>query len=572
MRGLPLAVCAFAAIFVSPLALWAQGLSLDSTPTPAGATPTPTPTAPLDLEVLDPIEPGDQTPTPTPTPSLLDATPTPGATPRPPAGFDPGLPGQWGYPGALRVVAASPGDPGVTQFAAGLEFFSEPGFIVKGKNHRRTVNTLAFDHAVSRSFAMSVVVLNTTNHSGATNPLYIAALGDLDVSGRFTLPLFESNAARFAAGARGGVKLMQGDGPGKGVGEAASPYGRVLATLDTATVRISADGGYFVDRSAALVPEDTEPDPGQLYAYGVSNYNAVLAGAAIDFPGWRVSPFAEITTRIDLGAEGEPATLATGGVKIASASRRASLLLGADYGLSGKKVVEGRLRAPTWNAIGGLSYSFGAGGPRPARPRTVKIVKTTDPPAAAETTGRLKGKVLAMSTRAGVPRATVTIEGYPPLVTDAAGAFEAQGIKVGAARIGVKADGYQERKGASAFVQQGQITSVILYLYAAPTPPSPSNVPEPVAATLKGKIISTKGKPLAATITASFGGKTKDVKTDAKGAYKLDLVEGDYSLTIKAPGMKTQTHTGKLGPLEAFELDFMLATDKKKAPAPKKPK
>ena len=53
-------------------------------------------------------------------------------------------------------------------------------------------------------------------------------------------------------------------------------------------------------------------------------------------------------------------------------------------------------------------------------------------------------------------------------------------------------------------------------------------------------------------------------------AVAIGLLEGDYSLTIKATGMRTQTHTGNLGPLEAFELDFMLATDKKKT-TPKTP-
>jgi hypothetical protein len=216
MRGLPLAVCAFAAILASPLLARAQ-FTLDATPTPTGAaSPTPTPAVPV--TEADFVGPGE-TPTPAPTPKPSRA----------PASFDPGLPGQWGYPGALRVVSASPGDPGVTQFAAGLEYFSEPGFIVKGKNHRRTVNTLAFDHSLARSLAVSVVVLNMANHSAATNPLYIAAVGDLDVSSRLVFPVREADSFRVTAGVRAGAKLMQGDGPGKGVGDAASPYARACS-------------------------------------------------------------------------------------------------------------------------------------------------------------------------------------------------------------------------------------------------------------------------------------------------------------------------------------------------------
>mgnify|MGYP006144335473 CR=1 FL=1 len=153
------------------------------------------------------------------------------------------------------------------------------------------MNTLAFDHTVSRYLSASVVVLSMANHSAATNPLYISALGDLDVSARLTFPLSESDTTRFSAGMRAGAKVMQSDGPGKAVGDAASPYVRGLATFETTRMRLSADAGYLVDRSAALVPEDKEPDAGQLYAYGVSDYNAVLAGAAIDFPAGRVSPY-----------------------------------------------------------------------------------------------------------------------------------------------------------------------------------------------------------------------------------------------------------------------------------------
>lgn len=549
MRGLPLAVCAFAAVLASPLLAMAQGFSLDATPTP-GATPTPTP-APIEVVPITDSDLAVPTATATPAPTRL------------PASFDPGLPGQWGYPGALRVVAASPGDPGVTQLAAGVEFFSEPGFIAEGKNHRRTVNTLAFDHALSRSLAMSAVVLNMANHSSATNPYYIAAIGDLDVSGRVSLPLVQADAVRLSAGIRGGVKLMQGDGPGKGVEDAASPYVRGLATLDTSSVRLSLDGGYFMDRSAALVPEDTEPDAGQLYAYGVSDYDAVLAGAAVDVPSWRHSPFAEVTTRIDLGAEGEPATIATAGVKFSSASRRVSVLAALDYGLTGKEIVAGRLRVPTWNLVGGFSWSFGTAGERPRRPRRVVKSNSKEDPAATKT-GSVKGKVLAMATRGPIPNATVTVEGGPALVTDANGTFEASGVAPGTTRIDVHADGFQDRK-SNSYVKAGHVTAVTLYLFAA-VPATP----DLQAASVRGRIISMKGKPIAATIRATNAGKTTDVRTDAKGAYKLDLLEGDYSLTITAPGMKTQTHAGTLKPRESFEVDFMLAVDKKKKSTKKK--
>lgn len=509
----------------------------------------------------------------------LDATPapSPAATPsaapelpdrlRPPTSYDTGTPGQWGYPGALRVVAASPGATSLS-VTTGVEWFSEKGFIVEGKNHRRTVNTIAVEQGLGRFLAVSVVVVNMANHSAATNPLYIAALGDVDVGARGVVVLSESESLRLSAGVRGGVRLMQGDEPGRGVESSASPYGRGLLTAEIPFARFSLDAGYLNDNSSALVPEDTTPDPSQLYAYGVSEYDAIVGGIALDFPRFRAAPFFELTTRMDLGdAEGEPATLATAGVKLASASRRISLFAAYDSALSGTEVEIGRLRAPTWQVAGGLSYVFGDAAPRKPRGRTVRHASNVDPAGEPAAT-RLRGKVMQMATRQPIAGATISIEGGPTVTTDPKGAFDAVGLKSGTARISVRAPGFQERR-STVFLAEGKSYSVDLLLFAAPVA-APTPTPAPVLvlspALVQGKIVSTKGKPLAATITVVFAGKTQDVKTDAKGVYRLDLVEGPYTLKITAPGMRPQTHQGTLKPNEAFELDFMLSPEKKKKP------
>ena len=502
--------------------------------------------------------------TPAPSPSATATPGSPGSEPGPPSSFEAGQPGQWGYPGALRVVAASPMIAGQTQIAAGIEWFSEPGFIVEGTNHRRTLNTIAVDHALSERLAVSAVVLNMTNHSGATNPLYIAALGDVDLSARLAAPFAGGDTMRLSAGVRGGVKLMQGDGAGKAVGDAASPYVRGLLTLETGPLRIAADAGYLHDRSAALVPEDLAPDAGQLYAYGVSDYDAVLAGLSLDIPAWRISPFAEVSSRVDLGAEGDPATVFTAGLKIASASRRASLLAGFDHGLAGTEVVEGRLRVPTWNVVGGFSYAFGSGG-RPPRPRRPRIVTATEDGAP---TARLKGTILQMATRAPIPGARVSFDGGPTVTTDQSGAFEADGLGIGTVRITVEADGFQDRR-STVHLAEAKVYAVELPLFPAPVA-DPVPAPALAPAFVKGRVVSNRGRPLAATVSATSGGRTFETKTDAKGAYEFELTEGAYSLEITAPRMKPQSHSGTLKPNESFELDFMLSPVKKARKSKKK--
>ena len=436
----------------------------------------------------------------------------------------------YGLAGGLRVVAASPAETGL-HAGAGGEWFQRTGFIKPGKAHERTQTATSLGYGITPNFEIAAQVLATTNHDTSTNPFFIGAFGDIDLGARFGTRVVSGDSLRISLGARGGVRLMQGDAPGSKLGDAASPYGYGLLSLETGPARVSLDAGYYVDRSKNLLPTKFVPDPGQSYAYGVDDYNAVVGGIGFDAPGWRFSPIAEFTFRDDLGgAPGAPLAVGTGGARWTSSSGALSLLAALDLGLSGRRLEPGRLRAPDWNLVGEAPYSFGSRGRRTvAQPHQLALVPQT---------GILRGRVLNDETGGAIPGAQIILEDGRSVRTDETGRFIFPPLPKGPVKLAVRHAEFEGR-GKTAFVTVGQATTLMFRLTKIPAPAKGT-------ARLYGAVVSPEGRFVAATLSLTAAGQEKRLETDPDGKFRIDLPVGAYAIAFSAAGYETKTEVGML--------------------------
>lgn len=476
------------------------------------------------------------------------------------ASAEAGAPSTNGLPGALRVGAASPAEAGSLHVAAGLEFFSQPGFIVEGRNHRRTGTSTAIGWSPLSALSLSAVVLSATNHDSSTNPFFIAAYGDVDASVRLAGDLVRRDRFAISAGARAGVRLMQGDAPGARIAESASPYARGLVSIETGPARISADAGYLSDNSSNLIDTAFEPDAGQRYAYGISDYDAVVGGIALDFPGARIGPFAETSFRADLGADGDPSVVATGGVKLWSERRRMSLLLGADVGLLGTELEEGRLRTPDWNLVAGLSVGFGARGGGTTRPGPGGTRNPRAGAKGAESSylladgtlgGRVRGKVLIAGSNNPVVGAIVEIKSANKSAkTGLDGKFDFPAIPLGPVEVTVRHPRYLAHT-RTALVSEAQITTVALGLLPAPKVPA--------VAMLRGRVTGAGGEAVpGVTLIVRTAEKVIKLVPAADGSFRTEMPAGSFAISASATGFETITQAGSTNVRETREIALTL--------------
>ncbi len=373
-----------------------------------------------------------------------------------------GPPTLYGYSGGLRVVSASPTSWLAANVVVAGEWFSIPGYLIEGKKHHHNGASFTVNVALLKYLEVASTILGSTHHDGGTNPVFIAAIGDADVSGRVVLPVFHRGSFRLCLGARGGAKLMQGsidaEDPEARPELIRSPYGFGLLSIEGGPARLSLNGGFMEDRSRELVADDFDFDlqPAEAYAYGVSRYDAYLGGVALDFPRWRFAPFVEASGRSDIGADGDPAIVGTGGLRAQSADRQATFFVAGDLGLMGKKVVPGRLRAPEWQVVGGFSISWGQRLPSrsPLLPPAIPIARAPASPAAlpevadyiAVKKGVLVGSIVEDATGKAVPGATIELDDGSSVVANADGRFDATGLKLGLAFLTVRHPGFAEKR------------------------------------------------------------------------------------------------------------------------------
>ncbi|HVO29702.1 MAG TPA: carboxypeptidase regulatory-like domain-containing protein, partial [bacterium] len=398
--------------------------------------------------------------------------------------------GASGQDGAIRVVAASSPEPGSLRVVSGVEWLNEHGYITAGHFHERTQSSTSIAWGATRWLEISAEVLATSNYDGATDPLFITAVGDADASARVGGALFSLGRARVSAGVRGGARVLQGDkqGPKRSI---LNPYGYGLLSVEGEVWRVSANAGYYADHSKELLDPAFKATPGQTYAYGIDEYNALVGGVALDFPGARVAPLLEATFRDDLGgAPGKPAAVGTGGLRWSPGSGRVTMTAACDVGLSGTEVVPGRLRAPNWNLVGGLTFRVGTLRHASATAGAPTEVPTVVPqPGLPPNMGVLRGHVTVEENGAPLAGAVVILGNGTTATTDANGKFEFPPMPRGPVKLAIRHDEYQGA-GKTAFVSVGQATSLAFSLSRIPPPPEGR-------ARLLGVVTDESGKPIA---------------------------------------------------------------------------
>lgn len=89
------------------------------------------------------------------------------------------------------------------------------------------------------------------------------------------------------------------------------------------------------------------------------------------------------------------------------------------------------------------------------------------------------------------------------------------------------------------------------------TPPAAA---DPALGAVSGRVFSSEGHPLAATVTvrASTGQLLFTTTADTFGHFKVELSPGDYVLTVAAAGHTSQTRAVTIAERDMIHLIFIL--------------
>ncbi len=143
--------------------------------------------------------------------------------------------------------------------------------------------------------------------------------------------------------------------------------------------------------------------------------------------------------------------------------------------------------------------------------------------------GTLRVSVLDARSGVPLPRATVTM-GSTQVLTDATGVVRLEGLSAGPLEVKISAEGFRSEQEA------------VVILAGAETPLSVSlaSANQGALATLSGQVRSIrKGKPLQAWLVIPEANIRR--RTDARGAFQVQLKQGRYRLIFSAPGHLSQT-------------------------------
>jgi len=339
----------------------------------------------------------------------------------------------------------------------------------------------------------------------------------------------------FRVGAELGAWFPGKDAPSVSF-DATTVDARLLAAFTPATgPLVAASLGFRFDQSAKASPTRNLIRPGDRLALGLSEFNAVLCGVGIAVPRGRFEILGELSADILVGS---------GGPGIGRSPLRVTA--GVRHHLSPAFAIEGLAEVtpsgrpplgpndplvpvePRFSLMLGLRYRLPfdstparaalAATPEPARP-------AVDPRNTAAITVRVVGEA---GTEA--KHATVTItsgEAQLTATSIADGTYRADAVPLGAAKIGVVAEGFEPVEQSLDVGPNSGTAPIEIRMKALP----PSGQ-------LRGLVRSFAGRGLKATIHVDPVGL--DVKTDANGAFTLDVPPGEYQVSIRATRFKEQ--------------------------------
>ncbi len=323
--------------------------------------------------------------------------------------------------------------------------------------------------------------------------------------------------------------------------EALTVDARLLATFSDASFSSGIAVGYRFDNSSKAGEDADRLSPGDRLALGLSDFDAVLGafGMAYDFGGTVVK--GEFSAELLMGTDAPP--VADWPLRAAAGLAQ---VLGRGFALD--LTVEGVLSSRP---------DFGPGDPLvPIEPRVTGLLglryrleptpearppppPPAPPPAAPPPKPTTVPVELHLIDDDGQPVVDASVElevdGQKyPLGGDGNGNYKIEQAPIGKGRGKLRASG----EGISPIEKDVQLGG---------EEPVKVEAKAPVAlptAQVRGLVRSFQGKPLKAKIRVEPSGK--EVSTDDKGAFVIDVDPGQYEVVIESPGFETQRRSVKV--------------------------
>jgi hypothetical protein len=327
------------------------------------------------------------------------------------------------------------------------------------------------------------------------------------------------------------VIWLPGDAPLVPTADGAS--GEITGLLDYAvgpSLRLVANGGFRLDRSAGSVPNAERLSDADRMALGVSDASAVLLGVgAVWRGGGGTEVYGEGSWDLLVGTDAPSATESP--IRIGAGLRTPigdgwAFTAGVEASLSSRPPI-GPDEAlvpiePRFAFNAGVRWRFG--GPAPAPHGEIREIGS-EPPPVDDDAGTVRGRLLAPD---GRPLAGATIAaGDISTVTDDDGRFELKGLPPGRTTIDIGAVPPYEATTAIATVGDDAVTLGDITVERE-LPPGQ----------IRGVVHTAAGAPVAARIRIEPIGK--NVKAGSDGAFRVDVPPGKYEVVIDGPGLAPQ--------------------------------
>lgn len=458
----------------------------------------------------------------------------------------PSVAGPLGLP---NVVSARVGTVGSVRLGLMAEIFSMKEFLIVGDRNTRQALDLAVAWTPTGWLEAYASLVFAANSNTLSSPTLLQVQGDsrLGVKG-----VWAAHPA-FSIGADLRLSLFPPIGR---TGIAAAGFEpRLVSTFDLRPITNGApiifhlDFGGIFDGTGSL-PEGTALTRVEEFALGVHRHNRLALGVGVEFPLPWVSPYVSWRLRVPLGDVTLPVVRDdSGALRTLKRSEVNSNVLGlgarvtavrditfhisVDLGLTGAATAGVPATMP-WNLMLGVSYAFdpSARSERVTRTmqRTVEVDKIVEPP-----TGTIGGIVRDADSGEPLGGALVTVgsgDGMPVASAMASGAYRTYGLEPGEFDLTAEKEGF-EPVTLAAVVGAGQHTPLDFSLKTLIRSGSLSLL---VRGGLKEKA------PIAANVEIA-GPQPESLTAGPDGSLAVDLLPGDYVLTVTAEGFLARQKT-----------------------------
>ncbi len=475
--------------------------------------------------------------------------------------------------GFARIGVARGGEPMNFRAAFFGQIFSASNAIRQGDTNKKLIGTLLLQGTVWDYLSLHLGLSARSNVNSFGQPEAMLSQGDLHFGVRGFYPVNDILSV-------GGdlTAYFPADFGASGLsGASTSVRPRLIASLDFAPL---TDGevnlgahfniGYRFDNTEAGVPEGARLTRIERFAYDVSAYDALELGVGLEYALPYVRPFLAFNMNVPVG--GDSALCLAGndrlqcvddagigaypkfislGAKVAPVEHL-GLHAGLDFGLTPRQA-EGLPMTPSYVVNLGLSWTIDPNPPteRIIEERVVEKDKVVDrTPELAYIDGTVVDVV------SGAPVEGARISYVDASMTDQAsgadGTFRSYGFGPDSeVKVRVTHPDYKPAE-------------VAVNVPKGDTPQQIKLEAIPKRATLVGRVLDTKDKPIpTATVTLS-GAESYNLNVDAAGNFTREIKPGKYNIAVKADNYLTRGRAVEIKPNDRAELQFVLVDRPKK--------